>query len=79
MDDLFKKYDFVGEFHQGVAIVVKDNRYGVILEGEHEIISPSYDYISTFKDGFAKAIQNGECITINLSGRECVNTGSGII
>ena len=28
MNDLSDKYDFIGEFHQGIAIVVKDAQYG---------------------------------------------------
>ena len=66
-----KKYDHISEFHQGVAIVVKDDKYGAILVGGHEIISPSYDYISSFNEGYAQAIRKGECRILDLSGREC--------
>ena len=79
MDSIKDKYDYIGEFHQGVAIVVKDSFYGAILMGGHEIIAPSYDYISAFKDGYAQAIRKGECITINLSGRKCVCCENKII
>lgn len=65
------RYDYVGDFSQGVAIVVKDDLYGVILMGGNEIIAPSYDYISPFKDGYAQAIRKGECKILDLSGREC--------
>ncbi|WP_294539093.1 WG repeat-containing protein [uncultured Bacteroides sp.] len=65
------KYDYIGDFNQGVAIVVKNNLYGVILMGGNEIIAPSYDYISPFKDGYAQAIRKGECKILDLSGREC--------
>lgn len=71
MDSIKDKYDYIGEFHQGVAIVVKDSLYGAILMGGHEIIAPKYDYISTFKDGYAQAIRKGECKILDLSGREC--------
>lgn len=79
MDSIKDNYDYIGEFHQGVAIVVKDDKYGAILVGGHEIIAPSYDYISPFKDGYAQAIRKGECITINLSERKCINNGNEII
>ena len=69
------KYDFIGEFHQGVAIVVKNGKYGAILQGGHEIIDPSYDYISSFKDGYADAIKNGIFFILNLSGNMCVKDG----
>ena len=65
------KYDYIGEFHQGIAIVVKNGKYGAILTGGNEIISPSYDYIASFEDGCAEAVRQGECIVIDLSGREC--------
>ncbi len=71
MKDNINKYDWVGPFSQGVAIVVKDNKYGAILTSGHEIISPTYDYISPFINGFANAIKNRNCIMIDLSGSEC--------
>lgn len=71
MDNIKAKYDYIGDFNQGVAIVVKNNLYGVILMGGNEIIAPSYDYISPFKDGYAQAIRKGECKILDLSGREC--------
>lgn len=71
MDNIKDKYDYIGDFNQGVAIVVKNNLYGVILMGGNEIIAPGYDYISQFKDGYAQAIRKGECRILDLSGREC--------
>lgn len=65
------RYDYITDFNQGVAIVVKDSLYGVILMGGKEIIAPSYDFISPFNDGYAYAIQKGKCMIIDLSGREC--------
>ena len=68
-------YDSIGEFIQGVAIVVKDDKYGAILMGGHEIIAPEYDYISSFRDGYAQAIRKGETKILDLSGRECKESG----
>lgn len=79
MDNIKDKYDYIGEFHQGVAIVVKDDKYGAILVGGHEIIAPSYDYISSFNDGYAQAIRKGECRILDLSGRECKRYGNKLI
>ena len=79
MDNIKDKYDLVGEFHQGVAIVVKDNLYGAVLTGGYEIVPTTYDYISPFKDGYAQAIRNGKCITINLSGKESASSGNKVI
>ena len=71
MDSIKDNYDYIGEFHQGVAIVVKDDKYGAILVGGHEIIHPAYDYISPFKDGYAKAFLKGVFKILNLAGQEC--------
>ena len=71
MGDHKAKYDIISDFHQGVAIVVKNDLYGAILVGGHEIIPPSFDYIATFEDGLAQAIKNGRCEMIDLSGRVC--------
>lgn len=71
MAEIINKYDHIGEFYQGVAIVVKDNLYGAVLTGGYEIVPPIYDYISPFKDGYAQAIRKGECRILDLSGREC--------
>ena len=71
MAEIIDKYDHIGEFYQGVAIVVKDNLYGAVLTGGYEIVPPIYDYISPFKDGYAQAIRKGECRILDLSGREC--------
>ena len=79
MEDYLNNYDWVGPFSQGAAIVVKDNKYGAILTGGHEITPPTYDYISPFHDGFANAIKKGNCIMIDLSGSECKLYGNKII
>ena len=71
MAEINDKYDHIGEFCQGVAIVVKDNLYGAVLTGGYEIIPPTYDYISPFREGYAQAIRKGECRILDLSGREC--------
>lgn len=49
------KYDKVFEFSQGVAVVEKDNKFGVIIVGGKEIVHPIYDEISNFEGGVAIA------------------------
>ena len=71
-------YDQIKEFINGVAIVVKDGKYGVILKGGKEIIPPKYDYISPFKDGLSRAIKDGFTIIIDLSGQEYVEINNEI-
>lgn len=79
MEDYLNKYDWVAPFNQGVAIVVKDNKYGAILTGGQEILAPFYEYISSFNNGFAQAIKNGQCVIVDLSGSECKQCGNKII
>ena len=79
MDITYSKYDQVNNFYNGVATVIKDNRYGVILIGGLEVIPPIYDYISPFENGFATALKNGYCVHIDLSGREYVKSNDRYI
>lgn len=55
MDTKEPKYDFIGEFNQGIAIVKRNGKYGAIMVGGKEIISPIYDAISDFENGIATA------------------------
>ena len=69
MAEIIDKYDHVGEFYQGVAIVVKNDKYGAIMIGGKEIVPPIYDELSEFKDGYAVAKWNDEKRVVNLSGQ----------
>lgn len=72
------KYDSIGSFQNGIAIVEKDNHFGVVLAGGRELVAPGYDYISPFTDGYAKAIRRGKFVIIDLSGHEYIQTSSGL-
>lgn len=63
------KYDIVGEFHQGIAIVMKNGKYGAIMVGGKEIVPPIYDTLTEFTDGLAKVEYKGKERVINLSGQ----------
>lgn len=64
-----KTYDHIGDFHQGIAIVKKDGKFGAIMIGGKEIIQPIYEALSDFNDGLATAMFNGEERTINMLGQ----------
>ena len=51
MVEIIDKYDHIGEFYQGVAIVVKDNLYGEINSSGEKSIEPKYQYLKEAKDG----------------------------
>ena len=76
MNELKNRYDYIGEFYQGVAIVVKNNFYGDIMVGGKEIVPPIYDDLSEFENGCAVAKWNNEERVINLSGQIRVLKGN---
>ena len=69
MAEINNKYDHIGEFYQGVAIVIKNDKYGAIMIGGKEIVPPIYEELSEFKDGYAVAKWNSEERIVNLSGQ----------
>ena len=48
-------YDEEPIFHQGVAIVMKNDKFGAIMVGGNEIIPPIYKALSAFENGIATA------------------------
>lgn len=80
MIDLMEKYDWIGEFHQGVAIVKKNEKFGAIMVGGKEIIPPIYDALNDFENGYTKvkyrtSEYRTESKIINLSGQIQVKRG----
>ena len=69
MAEINNEYDYIGEFYQGVAIVIKNDKYGAIMIGGKEIVPPIYEELSEFKDGYAVAKWNSEERIVNLSGQ----------
>lgn len=69
------KYDWIGEFNQGIAIFKKNGKFGAVLIGGKEIIPPVYDALSNFENGYATAqfnylgYKSNEKRIINLSGQ----------
>ncbi len=46
-------YQQAGEFRYGVAVVQKNDKWGIINQRGIEVIPPKYDKIEAFKDGYA--------------------------
>ena len=46
MMDLTSKYEWVGDFVKGIAVVKKNNSFGAVMKGGKEIIPPIYDQIT---------------------------------
>ena len=57
MDNIKDKYDYIGEFHQGVAIIIKNDKYGAVMVGGKEILPPIYDNINPTTNGFLQLLK----------------------
>lgn len=71
--------DWIGPYHQGVAIFRSNGLYGVLLTGGNVLITPQYDYLASFNNGYAQAIRGGCCFVIDLSGKEYKTFGDSLV
>lgn len=55
-----KLYDYISTFHEGVAIVEQNKKYGFIDKEGNEIVPLIYDRVDQFKDGFAIVTLNND-------------------
>ena len=46
-------FDYVGGFSEGLAMAVKNGKYGFINTKGEEVVECKFDFISTFHEGFA--------------------------
>jgi hypothetical protein len=46
-------YTYVGEFHDGMAIICREKLYGYIDENFIEVIAPKYSQVKDFQEGYA--------------------------
>lgn len=83
MDDLKSKYDYVGEFADGVAIVWNgdywEHKAGLVNTAGKEIVPLKYDDIGWFREGAARVKLNDKYGYINTSGRviiPCIYDGA---
>ena len=79
MEKVNEKYDWIGDYCQGVALVKKNGKYGAMMVGGREIIPPVYDALTDFEGGYATATYNGEDRTVNLSGQIQVQKGEELV
>ncbi len=61
-------FDYIFDFYEGRAVVMKDAHYGVI-DSNHNIIVPvEYNYIYSYTEGFAIVMKNNIYGHVNKSG-----------
>ena len=63
-------YERVFRFSDGLALVIKNNRYGFIDIKGNEVVPPQYDNAFRFSGGFARVAQNGLYTFIDKTGTE---------
>ena len=68
------KYDKIGKFQNGLAIVRKGSLYGAINTQGKEVIKPAYDHISGFKStGLAYTRKNNLVGLVDSTGKVIAN------
>lgn len=68
MNDLDKIYDWVGDYNHGIAIVVKDDKYGAIDLNGREVIPLQYDKLDKYDGEKVKAFYKGHEGYVNGKG-----------
>lgn len=67
-------YDEIGSFHEGLALVVKGDKYGFIDKMGNEVVPCRYNFLEdedlTFHDGIAVTYEDGKPSFINKGGKE---------
>lgn len=55
----YGKFDYIGDFHNGLAVAAKNGKYGFIDANGDVVIDFIYDFAAPFTDVFALVAQNG--------------------
>lgn len=66
------KYDYAGDFSEGLAVVSLDARYGFIDKTGKEVIPPKYDEAGRFSENLAEVELNGKWGFVDKTGKEVV-------
>jgi hypothetical protein len=48
------KYDWVGNFYDGIAVVKLGDKEGWVTREGEEVVPPKYDWVGNFYDGIAE-------------------------
>jgi len=63
-------YDSIGDIHLGIAVVQRDDKYGVINKNGTIVIPLIYDYISNFRNNLAVAFIEDKGCFVNSKGEQ---------
>lgn len=67
------KYNYVGDFHEGLAAVNLDGKYGYINEAGIEVVKPKYDKAFDFQEGLALVELDGKRGVVDKNGNEIID------
>ncbi len=65
-----KKYDYKGNYYEGLALVKLNDKWGYIDKSGNEVIPIKYDYVDGFSEGLARVNLNDKWGFIDKSGKE---------
>ncbi len=66
-------YEYIDVFYNGLAIVKRDGKWGMINKFGKEIVEPKYDYINPYSCGFARIAKNGKIGFLDDQFREAIS------
>lgn len=64
------QYDSIGDIHLGIAVVQRDDKFGVINKNGIIVIPLIYDYISDFRNNLAVAFIEDKGCLVNTKGEQ---------
>ena len=67
-----KGYEAIEDFHEGLAKVKKDGKWGYINKEGREVIPCKYDSASDFREGLVFVDKDNHTLIIDQSGQEIV-------
>jgi hypothetical protein len=66
------QYDRVGDFHEGLAAVSKNRKWGFIDKRGKEVIALKYDWADSFSEGLVAVEKDGQWGFIDKTGKEVI-------
>jgi len=66
------QYEAAGDFHEGLAAIKRDGKWGFIDKTGKVVIAPQYDYVRQFSEGLAAVQKDGKFGVIDKTGKEVI-------
>ncbi|MBK8608619.1 MAG: WG repeat-containing protein [Chitinophagaceae bacterium] len=71
--EVSNRYDKIGKFNKGLAIVWKNGHCGIVTQAGVELVKPTYDKIGSFgNDAIAYTTRDGKIGMLNMEGKVIV-------